>query len=176
MPIITQVPVAITLYSSVQVSALPLLDKVQQLRHGPNDGQQPVMWHCGSVSHRLWAAGCSADCLAAPEFNNFSEQSWREVIPSCCHASSSSSSSSTSCLTLHTHWHRLLFPPLKQFSYIFTRLLAHVWILMLDWTSLNTRNQISWYLLNSEALREGKTQTPPSVASHPNLHTKRSSI
>jgi len=59
MPIITQVPVAITLHSSAQVSALPLLDKVQQLRHGPNEGQQPVVWHCGSVSHRVWAAGCS---------------------------------------------------------------------------------------------------------------------
>ena len=58
MPIITHVPVAITLHSSVLVSALPLLDKVQ-LRHGPNEGQQPVVWHCGSVSQRLQAGGCS---------------------------------------------------------------------------------------------------------------------
>lgn len=68
MPIITQVPVAITLHSSALVSALPLLDKVQQLRHEPNEGQQPVVWHSGSV----WRVFV---CPTASEFNNFTQDS-----------------------------------------------------------------------------------------------------
>ena len=117
MPIITQVPVAITLHSSARVSALPLLDKVQQLRYGPNEGQQPVVWlglsplvGCRVLTVQLHLS--SIILLRAVH----SERSFLRFV-------------TLLLLILRLALHSILtdtVPTFQQFGYISIRVLAHV--------------------------------------------------